>query len=383
MDKKEKQVICKNILKKIINLRATLCNTNRIYTKCKTAIADVWDKGLAEYIDNKFYNPVIEKYSEIYKKNCATLASIPIKINSPYKIEMISLDSMTFFTAKNKTPSALLWCGIGRAEINNHTGFESVTVVKLQDVDMESDKIVYCKTPHVLESYNFIGLIHLLKNGEYKEEKSCLSEVSRAFLDASINLKDFSFRKKIEIKIKTSEDINEKDFEILEKILNSKKVEKEIKKLEIYDAKMYHYDYSLMIEELYENLNIDLESFSNTDLINKYDLQDDSLRLPHFTIDLTSSAKFVDANRDKDNGPAFWVGNNAGGLMGRYKNLIGTNIVAGLVVAYIVLMSDMTDEGLREIEKVISEAKKQYFSYLNTMLSIIASFNTQMLTSYL
>ena len=83
---------------------------------------------------------------------------------------MISLDSMTFFTAKNKTPSALLWCGIGRAEINNHTGFESVTVVKLQDVDMESEKIVYCKTPHVLESYNIICLIHLLKNGEYKEE---------------------------------------------------------------------------------------------------------------------------------------------------------------------------------------------------------------------
>jgi hypothetical protein len=384
METFNKQEICLHILEELLHLRSVLYATNKIYTGCSTAISKTWNETLAAFIDAKFYNPVIAKYSKLYASETATFVALPLKLRGTSRMLLTSADRFLFFASENEAASALLWLGVGRIEARNRTNLEPVSIVKLQDPRISSEKIVYCQETHVLHDYTLFALVHLLHNSEMEILEEALPEISQAFLAASLNLTAYAFRRENKKVIESPPPVDAAARTWFYAMAKQQEIEEEVAKYEKYSAEVCQKSFVAIMEKYYLAAAFPLDPKTVPASIKNYStLPYNGGRLFDLTIDLTAASRFPKKDRFISEGPSLEVGEVSGALLSGFPHAKGRDLAQGLIITYIVLMTTMTEAGLLEVEKTIPEAERQYLNYLNTMLSVKAAFAPQLLTTLL
>jgi len=384
METFDKQKICLHILEELLHLRSVLFTTNKIYRNCSDVINQNWEKGLAAFIDDKFYSPVLAKYSALYKSELATFASIPLQLPGLNRTLLTSADRFIVFSYENKEASALLWTGIGRVETGTSTKLEAISVVKLQDPRAGAEKIVYCQAPHVLNSYTLFALVHLLRKSPRKILEGSLSGVSQAFLEASLKLTAYAFRKENKKVIKTPGSVGAAARAWFAAMAKQQEIREEVAKYEKYSDEVCKGSFVTIMEKYYLAAAFDLPLNPVPATIEKYSTMPyNEGRLFDLTIDISASSRFPKKGSLRNEGPSFEMGEASGALSSSFPHAKGRDLAQGLIISYIVLMTTMTEKGLLEVEATIPEAERQYLSYLKTMLSVKAAFAPQLLTTVL
>jgi hypothetical protein len=111
-------------------------------------------------------------------------------------------------------------------------------------------------------------------------------------------------------------------------------------------------------------------SFPRNGKVRLFDLKIESGNITKFQTELIRNKDFC-----------LWLGDETGAIMGSFPRKIEANFSQGLIVAYITLMSIVTEKGLLKMAQGLPEVSLQYLSYLNTMLTVQASFGPQILTA--
>lgn len=381
METFDKQKICLHILEELLHLRSVLYTTNKIYRNCSDTINQNWGKGLAAFIDDRFYSPVLAKYSALYKSELATFASIPLQLQGSNRMLLTSADRFIVFSSENKEASALLWTGIGRVETVNSTKLETTSVVKLQDPRVGSEKIVYCQESHVLNSYTLFALVHLLHNSQRKILEGSLSGVSQAFLEASLKLTAYAFRRENKKVIKSPGPVGAEARAWFSAMANKQEIKTEVEKYEKYSDEACKGSFGAIMEKYYRPAAFPIALNTVPTAISNYSTMPyNGGRLFDLNIDLAAASRFPKSGKLLSEGPAIEMGEASGVLPSGFPHAKGRDLAQGLIISYIILMTTMTEKGLLEVAATIPEAECQYLSYLNTMLSVKAAFAPQLLT---
>jgi len=378
----EKQSLCLKILEELILLRGVLCTTQSLYVASSAAIYKAWDEGLGTFLDTKFFAPVLTKYARLLKNNTVTLVALPLKIKSSLLISLFSSELMLgTLTSAATTPSAFLWCGLGRKETNTSEGFEMLPIIKLQNPTLSPAKIIFQENSHILGNNTLTALVHLLHFGKPELLPGTFSEVALALYTAACQLEVYTFRKgqKKPLKFSALAPLEPAVLPWLAAFSKNPLITQTIAKDSLLKAEVRLENFFQRGEDYYKLAEILLLQQPAPELFKTYSLPRDSKhQLFDLRIESGNATKFLTApvrNRDF----CFWPGDTTGAIMGSFPRKITANFAQGLIVVYLTLMSAVPEAGLLKIVQGLPEAQFQYLSYLNTILTVQAAFAPQIL----
>jgi hypothetical protein len=382
METAEKQALCLKILQELILLRGVLCATQSLATTCTTAITNVWDEGLGTFIDTKFFAPVLAKYAPLLAAATATLVALPLRLKSSVLVALTSSEGLTCTLEKPaSTPSALLWCGLGRTEAATVKGFKLLPVLKLSSPAIVAAKITFQENSHILRASTFPALVHLLHFGAPELLPGTFSEVALALYTAAEQLTRYTFRKgaKKDLSLMAPVPLEAGELTWLNLFSENPLITQTIAKDSSLTAEAYLDNFFQLGENYYKIAATILLQFPAPRLLENYSLPRNGKRhLFDLRIESGAVTKFQ-ATPTSNKGFCFWLGDTTGAIMGHFPRKLDANFAQGLIVTYLTLMSAVTEEGLLRIVQGLPEVRCQYSSYLATLLTVQAAFAPQIL----
>lgn len=399
METLEKQALCLDILEKIIHLRLTFLTTYEAYKTCDKASAILWEKGLATFLQEKYFTAILEKYTRLYENNCAVYASIPLKILIKHtRVSFSSSSNMEIaLDLRGYTPSAQVWCGMDRTK-NKEGDFSfpsrslPLPFLSLQNPALDTIKIPsYYYHQCLLAPSSFFALLYLLHYGKTKLLADAIPAISKALYLAACALTEEAFRKptsnKLEVpEIKTG--ATKTWLEQMVKKVQALDLEAEKKKLnnQLFTSKFSQAigQYLKLAKAIMPSLPPLPKALQKCSFILGVEFSSFTLDL-----DLDSACEFLYRRfiGEKKEGFYLKLGNNALSLLeypyedasNRYKTA-PPSFKEELLVVYMALTSLMDDHGeLEAIKATLLEAEQQYLNYLKACSTINAAFKTQML----
>lgn len=378
----EKQALCLKILEELILLRGVLCTTQKLYSPCSAALYKAWDEGLGTFIDAKFFAPVLAKYAPLLKKDIVTLTAVPLKIKSPLLISLFSSEVLTStLEAAAVTPSAFLWCGLGRTDTNAPEGFKLLPVLKLSTPAPLSARITFQENAHILGNNTLTALVHLLHFGKLELLPETFSEVALAFYTAACHLEAYAFRKgsKKSLTLAPIGPLAAPVLTWLATFAKNSLITQTIAKDGLLTAEVYLKNFFQTGENYYKIAATILAQQPAPALLEPYSLpRNGKTQLFDLRIESGNVTNFQTAPL-KSRDFCFWPGDTTGAIMGSFPRRIDANFAQGLIVAYLTLMNAVTEEGLLKIAQGLPETRLQYLSYLSTMLTVQTAFGPQIL----
>jgi hypothetical protein len=405
METLEKQELCLDILEKIIHLRLTFQATYESYKACDKTLAVLWEKGLATFLQEKYFAAILEKYTSLYENNCSVYASIPLKIPlHNTRVSFVSSSKMEIaLDLRGYTPSAQVWCGMDRTK-NEEKDFSfpsrsiPLPVLYLQNPALDTIKIPsYCYHKCLLQQYSFFALLYLLRYGKTKLMAATVPAVSKALYSAACNLAEEAFKKPVrnELEIPETEAGATKAWlKQMVKKVQALDLEAEKKKLnnQLFTSKFSQAigQYLKLAKAIMPSLSPLPEALKKCSFIFGGEFSSFTLDL-----DIDSACEYTYRRfiGEKNEGFYLKLGNNSLSLLEypheedgpykgdskRYKSP-PPSFEEELLVVYMALTSLIDSHGeLEAIKATLIEAEKQYLAYLKACSTINAAFKTQML----
>lgn len=398
METLEKQALCLDILEKIIHLRATFQATYENYKACDKASASLWEKGLATFLQEKYFAAIVEKYTRLYENNCAVYASIPLKILVKHtRVSFIASSKMEIaLDLRGYTPSAQVWCGMDRTK-NEEGNFSfpsrslPLPFISLQNPALDTIKIPSYYHQCLIAPSSFFALLYLLHHGKTKLLAGTIPGISKALYSAACNLAEEAFKKPLSNKLEIpaiKAGATKTWLEAMAKAVQPIPLEAEKKKLnnQLFTSKFSQaiVQYLKLAKQIIPSLPPLPEQLKKCSFIYGGEFSSFTLDL-----DLDSACEFPYRRfiGEKNEGFYLKLGNNALSLLEYpyeddrkcYKTSPPT-FEEELLVVYMALLSLIDEPGeLKAIKATLAEAEKQYLNYLKACLTINAAFKTQML----